>query len=179
MTQHDAHTVRAFWDNDAAQAAVTELQAQGFLPEQIGYAARQDHRPTDTEERDEHAEQAAEGAVKGVAIGGVLGGLGIAAVSLIPGIGPIIGGGILASMLGGAVLGAGAGGILGSLTGLGVSHEEATFYDEQIKAGHHVVAVRSGDRSADATAIMERYGGYAMTAPPAAAGDASEGGPRA
>jgi len=109
----------------------------------------------------------------------VLGGLGIAAVSLIPGIGPIIGGGILASMLGGAVLGAGAGGILGSLTGLCVSHEEATFYDEQIKSGHHVVAVRSGDRSADATAIMERHGGYAITAPPAAAGDGPEDGPRA
>jgi hypothetical protein len=155
------HTVRAFWDRPSAQAAVTELQAQGFLPDQIGYAARHDGESTEVDATTQAAEHTAEGAVKGLATGGVIGGLGAAAISLlIPGIGPIVGGGILATVLGGTVLGAGAGGLLGALTSLGLPAEEAHHYEREFRAGRPVVVVRAGGRDQDAVAILEQHGGY-------------------
>lgn len=81
----------------------------------------------------------AEGAVAGATVGG-LGGLvvGIAALA-IPGIGPVLAAGPLASALiaGGIGAGVGAvtGGVVGALTDLGVSKEKAGYYAEGVRRG--------------------------------------------
>jgi len=97
------------------------------------------------------------GATTGAVAGGVLGGLtgllvGIGALA-IPGIGPVIAGGALASAFGlgggtavaGAGIGAAAGGIVGALTGLGFSDDEARYYDEGVRGGRTLVTVHEDD----------------------------------
>ena len=153
-----SHAVRAFEDRNAAERAVSDLRAGGWNDEEVGFAMRDEEAPAGASDV---AERTAEGAVTGAATGGLIGGIGAAAISLlIPGVGPIIGGGILASVLGGAALGAAAGGLLGALTGLGVSDEDARFYDEEFRSGRPIVTARGSDRYDDAVTIMHRHGGY-------------------
>ena len=88
------------------------------------------------------------------------GGLGAAAViALIPGVGPFIAGGLLATVLTGAGVGATAGGLIGGLTGMGLSEDEATHYEGEFKAGRPVVTVNAGDRYSEAADILDRSGG--------------------
>ena len=49
----------------------------------------------------------------------------------------------------GAGIGAAAGGLIGALTGLGFSHEEATYYDEGVRSGRTLVTVEDPDGRAD------------------------------
>jgi len=134
---------------------VNELNSQGFGKNEISVAAR------DTTVR-EHvvggdkeqavAESAGAGAVGGTAVG-ALGGLlvGLGALT-IPGIGPIIAAGTLATAIGttaaGAGIGAAAGGLIGALVGLGIPEEDANFYAEGVKRGGVLVTVRADDNRA-------------------------------
>jgi len=106
------------------------------------------------------------GAAAGVTGGAVVGGLtgllvGLGALA-IPGIGPVIAAGTIATALGSAAVGAGVGavtgGILGALVGLGVPEEEAQVYAEGVKRGGILVAVRTDDtRATEATNIMRQF----------------------
>src|SRR5919112_1431901 len=105
---------------------------------------------------------------------------GIGALA-IPGIGPVVAGGALASAFGigggtavaGAGIGAAAGGLVGALTGLGFSHEEASYYDEGVRGGRTLVTVHEGDDYEEGRADRlfeetgaDRYrGGTATTRP--------------
>jgi hypothetical protein len=100
---------------------------------------------------------AAVGALSGGMVGGVL---GAAAALLVPGVGPVIASGVLASFFGGAIAGTAVGGILGALTGLGVSEEEAKFYEKHFHEGKAIIAVKPGNRAAEAGEILRRHGGY-------------------
>jgi hypothetical protein len=88
------------------------------------------------------------------ATGGVLAGLGLLAI---PGVGPVVAAGWLASAAAGAVvggaIGAGAGGIVGALSNAGVSHEEAEFYAESVRRGGTLVSANVPD---DMVATAER-----------------------
>src|SRR5688500_19629357 len=102
----------------------------------------------------------AKGAVTGALTGGVVGGvLAAAAALMIPGVGPIVAGGVLASFFGGAVAGTVVGGIMGAMTGLGVSEEEAKFLEGEFNSGRAIVAVKAGPRAVEAAEIMRRHGG--------------------
>jgi hypothetical protein len=78
---------------------------------------------------------------------------------MIPGVGVAVAGGILAAFFGGAIAGTAVGGLVGAMAGLGVSEEEAKFYDQQFREGKAIVAVRPGTRVADAAQILQRNGG--------------------
>src|SRR5262249_40991551 len=127
--------VAAFPGRQQAEAALAELHAAGFRGEEVGWAMLGEDGSVETPLEHEAAHTAA-GAASGALSGGVIGGLGLAAVSLlIPGVGPIIGGGMLATVLGGAALGAAGGGLLGALTGLGLGDEEASYYEQEFRSG--------------------------------------------
>jgi hypothetical protein len=49
----------------------------------------------------------------------------------------------------GAGIGAAAGGVIGALTGLGFSHDEAAYYDEGIRGGRTLVTVDDEDGRAE------------------------------
>ena len=149
--------VALFEDRESATQAIDELGAAGFREEDIGFAIKSDgassHEATDLAA----AEGPAGGAATGAVTGGVLGGLIAAAAALfVPGVGPILAGGLLASAVGGAAIGAAAGGLLGALVGLGIPEEEAALLHEELQAGKAVVTVRTGDRAAEAREILDR-----------------------
>jgi hypothetical protein len=68
--------------------------------------------------------------------------LGLSALT-IPGLGPVIAAGPLASMLVGAGIGAAGGGLLGALVGWGVPETEAGYYTEAVRRGSTLLAVRT------------------------------------
>lgn len=168
MSQRDEHadstpqettgrTVVGLFDHrSAAAAAIRDLRAAGFAGEHIGIAMQ---------ERVEQADlladlggEPAEGAAKGAVSGGLLGGLlGLLGSLLIPGLGPVLAGGVLASTLAGVGIGAATGGLLGALIGLGVPEEDATHFDRRFREGGTLVTVDAGVRTPEALAILRRH----------------------
>jgi hypothetical protein len=159
-----------FSDLHSAKDAVRELKAAGFTDKDIGLAMR---NPSETEGTDEVVtgtrapEEAATGAVGGGVLGGLTGLLVAAGVVAIPGIGPVLAGGSLASVLGttgaavaaGAGLGAAAGGLVGALVGLNIPESEARHFEAAIRSGRVLVLVKSPGRISEALTILQRHGG--------------------
>lgn len=156
--------------NDA-EAAVRDLRSAGFNGGDISLVANNaDNRynMSDTSYDSTATEsEAGEGAGVGATGGAVLGGLAGLLVGLgalvIPGIGPVVAAGTLATALGstalGAGLGAAAGGLVGALVGAGIPEEDAHVYSEGIRRGGALVSVQvATDDDADrAAGIMDRH----------------------
>jgi hypothetical protein len=106
---------------------------------------------------DDRAEGAATGATLGATVGGVAGLLAGLGMIAIPGIGPVVAAGWLASTAAVAAAGGVAGGILGAMTEAGVSEEDAHVYAEGVRRGGSLLTVRvpDGDR-ARIEAILDR-----------------------
>ena len=77
---------------------------------------------------------------------------------LVPGVGPIVVGGVLASTLTGAGIGAATGGIIGALMGLGVPEPDARHFDQGLRLGSTLVTVDAGPRTREALMILDRHG---------------------
>ncbi|HEX6107665.1 MAG TPA: YsnF/AvaK domain-containing protein [Gemmatimonadales bacterium] len=149
--------VGLFTERRHAEQAIRDLKAAGFSEEQIGVAMQ--NRDEQQNLIDETGSQAAEGAAKGAVSGGIVGGLvGLLGSLLIPGVGPIVVGGVLASTVTGAGIGAATGGLIGALMGLGVPEEDAQHFDQGIRSGGILVTVNSDHRVAEAAAILREHG---------------------
>lgn len=162
-----------FGDQAQAEQAVADLRSAGFAENQIGYAVRgEGDRVTtgdvdsgdtggggtsDPDARGGTREGGVMGAITGASFGSIV---GAAAALLLPGIGPVVAGGILATALTGAAVGAAAGGIVGALREWGFSEEEATYYQGELETGRTIVTVRADGRQDEARAILQRNGGY-------------------
>ncbi len=142
-----------FADRPAAERAVEDLKGAGFDPAGIGVVMQD---KTDTKEiAQEHGTHATEGAAAGGIIGGTAGALLAATGTLIiPGIGPFLSAGILAT----ALVGGTAGWLVGGLTGLGIPHDEAAHYEDQVHQGKALVTVNAAGRDAEARQILLRDG---------------------
>lgn len=155
------NTVVGLFHNQAdAERAIQRLKEMGFSEDQIGVAIKDRERQQDLIEGT--GTQAAEGAATGALGGGVLGGVigllaGVGALA-IPGVGPIIAGGTLASTLAGAGIGAAAGGLLGALVGMGVPEEDAAHFDKGFRAGGTLVTVNAGSRAEEARTCLYESG---------------------
>src|SRR6476661_4355723 len=141
-----AIVVGLFHNQVDAEQAIQRLQQQGFPENQIGVAIKD--RLQQKELVEETGTQAAEGAATGALGGGVLGGViglltGVGAL-VIPGIGPIITSGTLASTLAGAGIGAAAGGVIGALVGMGVPEADAKHFERGFQEGAVLVTVLAG-----------------------------------
>jgi hypothetical protein len=153
-----------------AKDAVVELKAAGFTDKEIGLAMRS---PTNNDRSTDHVtgtratEEAATGAVGGGLLGGLAGLLVAAGVVAIPGVGSLLAGGSLASILGstgasvaaGAGLGATAGGLVGALVGVDIPEVDARHFDAAIRSGRVLVLVKTPTRISDALTILQRHGG--------------------
>lgn len=162
MQQNPRSTiVGVFTNHESARNAVRELKTAGFTENQIGMAASVAEEGASSTE-DTGDSYAAEGALTGVAAGagiGALWGLGILAGAL-PAIGPAIAGGTLAAILSSAAAGAATAGLAGALIGMGMSKEEAEYYESELKSGRTIVTVHAGTRGTEASDILRRFGGY-------------------
>jgi hypothetical protein len=151
-------TISRLYDNyDAAARAVSELERAGIPHSDISIIAnnadgwydrdRTTSRTTGKVDRDldgvdDRAEGAAAGAGIGAAVGGVAGllaGLGLLAI---PGIGPVVAAGWLASTALVAAAGGAVGGLVGALTQAGVSEEDAHVYAEGVRRGGTLVTAK-------------------------------------
>lgn len=169
MRNHDSRDVAAdqdttgrtvvgmFTNRPDAEAAIRELKAAGFGDDRIGVALQDRDEQRDPTETTGH--DAAAGAATGAVSGGLVGGLiGLLGSLLIPGVGPIVVGGVLASTLTGVGIGAATGGIIGALVALGVPEVDARHFDEGLRSGRTLVTVDAGARTAEALMILDRHG---------------------
>jgi len=169
---------RLFDDYDDARDAVTELERLGIAHSDLSIVANNAHgrhplsgrdsaRDHDHHHHDDHDHDHGEigaGASTGAAIGGVgglLAGLGLLAI---PGLGPIVAAGWLASTAVGAAIGAGvgaaAGGLVDALRNEGHSEDEANVYSEGVRRGGTLVSARvSDDRVDEVESVLEDNGG--------------------
>lgn len=143
-----------------AHRAIDQLRDANFADTKIGVLAHdKDGDPEVKSFKELHGgSKVGTGAAVGAAAGaggGALWALGVAA-GLLPAIGPVIAGGLLAAIAASAATGAAAGVVVGALTGLGVSEDEAKYYDEQFQQGRTVVIVQSDDRAGEAYDILTR-----------------------
>ena len=156
-TQTDGGTVVGlFRDQPSAERAIQSLKAAGFSEKRIGVAVRD--RAQQEAITEGTGTQAAEGAAAGAMGGGVVGGVigllaGVGALA-IPGIGPVIAGGALASTLAGAGIGAAAGGLIGALVGMGIPEEDARHFERGFQEGGVLVTVQPGTRSTEARQVL-------------------------
>jgi hypothetical protein len=147
---------RLYDDYAAATLVVRELESVGIPASEIsivasnaenwysskGIMSSASKHDRDRDGADDGAEGAATGAGIGATVGGIAGllaGLGIIAI---PGIGPVVAAGWLASTAVFAAAGGVAGGILGALTEAGVSEEDAQVYAEGVRRGGTLLTVR-------------------------------------
>jgi len=97
---------------------------------------------------------------EGAAVGAVWGGLVGLAALLIPGVGPFIAFGALGAALTGVVTGAVVGGISAALIDFsGIPADEAQGYEQQIRAGKTLVAVKARDEdSSEVRRMLDEIG---------------------
>jgi len=160
-----AKTIAALFENRGeASGAVQDLVDQGFARDDISLMAHDDTQREGYTTTDDDTSGAAQGAGIGAALGGV-GGLvvGLSALA-IPGIGPVIAAGPLATALLGAGVGAAAGGLIGALTDMGIPEEHAHYYGEGMRRGGVLVTVATTDAMADrAVSILSHHNPVDLT----------------
>ena len=158
MTQTLTHI---YSDYPSAERTVNELKAAGLSETSIGIVASNAdgwYKPgstsvdpkhdKDRDGKDDRAEGAAAGGGVGAVVGGAAGvaaGLGMLAI---PGIGPVVAAGWLASLAAGAVAGGATGGIIGALVESGTSKENAAIYAEAVRRGGVIVTAKVSDDDA-------------------------------
>jgi uncharacterized membrane protein len=157
-----AKTVVGMFDSlTDAHSAVRELITMGWSRDDISLVAgdTKGEYTTQTGTLSDEMSATATGASTGAILGG-LGGLLVGLGTLaIPGVGPLIAAGPLATTLLGAGVGAAAGGLLGALIDAGIPEEEANYYTEGVRRGGILVSVRSEDGMMvdRAVNILERH----------------------
>ncbi|MBW4635712.1 MAG: hypothetical protein KME30_28690 [Iphinoe sp. HA4291-MV1] len=152
-----------------AEAALSELRNAGFPMNQVSLIGKHTdgNNIAGVNTNLGTGNKADEGAKAGAATGGALGGLGGLLVGLgtlaIPGVGPVLAGGAvataLATGLAGGAIGAAAGGLAGGLVGLGIPENRARVYSDRINKGDYLVIVDGTDDEVHhAEAILKRRG---------------------
>uniref|UniRef100_UPI0030D81F48 histidine kinase n=1 Tax=Calothrix sp. NIES-2098 TaxID=1954171 RepID=UPI0030D81F48 len=161
-----------------AEAALTELRDAGFPMSRVSIIAKNNEgdriagvntgsTTTGVDRNVATTTKADEGAKAGAATGAALGGLGGLLVGLgalaIPGVGPVIAGGAVATALAttvaGGAIGAAAGGITGGLVGLGIPENRARVYSDRFGRGDYVVIVDGTESEIhQAETILKRRG---------------------
>jgi len=129
-----------------ANSALEALHQVGFTNDEISLlitdVAKKKHFAI------EQGTKAAEGAGIGSAIGGAVGalaaGLTVAAGLILPGLGALVAGPVIAALAGAGVGGV-AGGLIGTLVGAGFTETEAKLIEGELKDGNIVIGVLDDD----------------------------------
>ena len=156
-----------FYSRGEAEKAVRELKAAGFDMDRISVVAKDADKVAGHDTTKDVGNKADEGAAKGAVTGGVLGGITGLLVGLgtlaIPGVGPILLAGEVATALAttaaGAGIGAAAGGLVGALIGLGIPEEKAKIYSDRVSKGSFLVMVTGSGYEIDRAATILRNNG--------------------
>jgi len=158
--KHEHVMIGMFHTANDARRTIEELREAKFSDRKIGVLTHNKQGDAEVKsfralERNEAVAGAAVGAVAGAG-GGTIWALGIA-VGVLPAIGPVIAGGLLVALAVSAASGAAAGILVGTLVGLGVTDEEAAYYDAEFRKGHTILVVQPGDRFQLVQTIMSAH----------------------
>ena len=178
LGQHK-RAVGTFSSYQDAETALRELKDSGFSMDRVSVVGNDVDRHTDASGADAsnrlqdagrhaaHDTEADEGVKKGAVAGGTVGGLtgllvGLGALA-IPGVGPVMLGGAvataLATAISGGAIGAAAGSLVGGLVGLGIPEDRAKVYGDRVSRGDYLVMVDgSDDEIHRAEAILSHRG---------------------
>jgi hypothetical protein len=143
------NAVAAFTDAPSAREAILALERAGIDGSKVSFVAY-DNSDQSIEQRSSEMDHEQVGYVaRGTAKGGSLGTIGGAALGsalmVVPGIGTIVGAGVLGAALGGGFFGGVIGGIWGGFNRMGASAAwDETFHD--IENGMALVGVHTDDR---------------------------------
>ncbi len=149
VSRNYKRAVGTFASRGDAEKALYKLRDSGFSMDKVSLLAKNadgNENIAGADVKNERGEnEAQEGAGIGATTGTVLGGLGGLLLGLnellIPGIGPFLAAGTIATTLAGAGLGAATGGIIGGLTGMGIPEEDAKHYEGHINNGYYLLIV--------------------------------------
>lgn len=137
-----------FDDYHEARGAVSDLEAAGFPSEDMSIVANNAGERYMSNGSGAAAGAGADAGLDAVGGGatGLLTGVGLMAI---PGVGPVVAAGWLASAIAGAAAAAlaegSAGGIIGSLTQSGIEEEDAHLYAEGVRRGSTLVVVKADE----------------------------------
>ena len=150
------YAVGVFSSRQETEQALNHLNRSGFPMDKVSVIARDADRQDDiagVDVSDRVGNKADEGAASGALTGGTLGGVtgllvGVGALA-IPGLGPVLLAGevatAIATTLAGTAIGAAAGGLLGALIGLGIPEERAKVYSDRVSKGDYLVIIKGSD----------------------------------
>ncbi|MEG4944492.1 histidine kinase [Microcoleus sp. F4-D5] len=154
LGQHK-RAVGAFSNYRDTELALMELQSSGFPMNKVSVVGENLDRSDiagasagkGTDEKVGGGAKA--GATAGAVTGGLIGLLGSIGALAIPGVGPVMAGGAIATLLAdtvvGGAIGAAAGGLVGGLVGLGVPESKAKVYSDRVSRGEYLVFVEGTD----------------------------------
>jgi hypothetical protein len=150
-------TVSRVYDSYAqARNAVAAIEAAGVPSSEVSLVANK--HVSDKYDDVTEVSKTATGAGIGGAVGGgagLLAGLGLLAI---PGLGPVVAVGWLASLAVGAAAGAAAGGLVGALISAGIPEEHAHVYSESVRRGGTLVSAKVEDRDGSRIqSILDQY----------------------
>ena len=150
-------TITKVYDrHEQARQAVSELEAAGIASSDMSLLANK-HVSAQHADVDD-ASIAAAGAGIGAVVGGTAGLLAGIGLLAIPGLGPVVAAGWLASTALGAVAGGATGGIVGALVDAGVPEEHAHVYSEAVRRGGTLLSVKTDESRAEKVkSILDRY----------------------
>ena len=139
-----------------ARQAVSELEKAGIRSADISLVANKyvSEKYADVDDVSDAAAGAGLGAMVG-GTAGLLAGLGLLAI---PGLGPVVAAGWLASTAVGAIAGGATGGIIGALVDSGVPEEHAHVYSAAVRRGGTLLSVKVDESQVQRVhAILDRY----------------------
>jgi uncharacterized membrane protein len=160
------NTITRTYDSFAhARTVVKELKAAGLQNDDISVIAHDDHADLDgitAKTPDVEDNSVANGAGIGGVVGGAAGLLAGLGLMAIPGVGPLVAAGWLATTAAGiatgALAGAATGGIVSAMTESGMSQDEAETYAEAVRRGAILISVKADDDMEQRViAIMDRH----------------------
>lgn len=161
-----------FDSHEQAQRAVEQLRLAGVKDSSLSLIAQPSRTTTTTDGDGEVVDEERGSILRGILGGSAIGaGLGIAALT-IPGVGPLVAAGAIASSAvpGAAAIGAAVGATAGTLVEVlnshGVNEEDSAYYGDRIQKGGTFVSVdtsQSGVDAARAQDILYSCGGHSAS----------------
>lgn len=138
MDKQVRRIVGVFETEEDAIAAIEDLLQRGCRKDEISVIGK--YHP-DVDDVNRETGTAVKGAITGGALGGVIGLLAGAGVLAAPGLGPIVAAGPIAGTILGTLTGAGLGRLAGAIVGMGISDDEAKYYEKSVKDGKILVII--------------------------------------
>jgi len=137
MARQDC-VVAVFANSAEAREAALSLEAAGFGSD-ISVIGRDDQSRLNAAGPIDHGDEMEKSAAVGAATGATLGLLASSALLVIPGLGPVLFVGAVASSITGGIVG----GLVGAMSGWGIKENHAEEYEEDLRAGKALVIARA------------------------------------